>query len=99
MKIFQILDGLCYWDATNRVHTIDEAKFFYSPEILFVEAPDYVFEGWGYDEFAEGDERFIKPEAPEGWAYDDETGTFYIPNFDPPVDVFAITMRPVLDLI
>ena len=42
-----------------------------------METPDYVFEGWGYDETAEGYERFIKPTAPEGWAYDDATGTFY----------------------
>jgi hypothetical protein len=42
-----------------------------------VNAPDYVFEGWGYDSRKTGDERFIKPRPPEGWAYDPETGTVY----------------------
>jgi len=40
-----------------------------------VNAPDYVFEGWGYDAREEGDARFIKPCPPEGWVYDPETGT------------------------
>lgn len=77
MKIFQILNSICWWDATSTVHTIDEAHEMFPPTDLFVEAPDYVFEGWGYDEHAEGDERFIRPEAPEGYLYDEATGTFY----------------------
>lgn len=47
-----------------------------SPEMGFiVNAPDYVFVGWGYDARKTGDERFIKPRPPEGWVYDPETGT------------------------
>lgn len=77
MKIIQIFDGLCYWDATSRHPTLESTVGKYSPEVTFVEAPDNVFEGWGYDETASGDARFIKPTPPKGWLYDWETGTFY----------------------
>ena len=56
----------------------------FPPTDVFVEAPDYVFEGWGFDPLAEGDARFIKPEPPKGWLYDDATGTFYPADEDPP---------------
>ena len=76
MKIFQIYNGFCYWDATAVHPTIDSTIGKYPPDIIFVEAPDYVFENWGYDSNKTGDARFIKPTAPEGWYYDDETGSF-----------------------
>lgn len=81
MKIFQIVDNYCYWLTPYR--TLAETVGRYSPEIKFVEAPDYVFEGWGYFEKdpqgnpLTGDDRFIKPETPKGFEYDDATGTFY----------------------
>lgn len=88
MKIFQIVDGFCYWDATPQHPTLRSTEELYSPEIIFVEAPDYVFVGWGFDETKEGNERFIQPEPPEGWLYDEKTGTFYpedgAPNEEPP---------------
>lgn len=77
MKVFQILNGFCYCDVTAKHKTLASTVGRYAPDILFVEAPDYVFESWGYDETAEGEARFIKPTPPEGWLYDDETGTFY----------------------
>ena len=49
----------------------------FPPSDLFVEAPDHVFEGWGYDPEQEGDARFLQPEPPEGWLYDAGTWTFY----------------------
>ena len=76
MKIFQILDGICYYDATPVHATLADTIGKYPPDVLFVEAPDYVFEGWGFDETKTGDERFIKPTPPEGWYYYDETGSF-----------------------
>ena len=82
MKIFQILDGICYYDATPVHPTLADTVGKYPPSVIFVEAPDYVFEHWGYDETKTGDERFIKPTPPEGWYYDDETGTFK--PIDPP---------------
>lgn len=77
MKVFQILGGFCHWDATKKHPTLADTAGKYAPDILFVEAPDYVFEGWGYDPDASGDARFVQPVPPEGWAYDRETGTFY----------------------
>ena len=77
MKIFQIVDNFCYYDATAVHPTLADTEGKYPPDILFVEAPDKVFEGWGYNPDAEGDARFIKPTPPEGWLYDDATGTFY----------------------
>lgn len=83
MKIFQILNSICWWDATSTVHTIEEAHEMFPPTDLFVEAPDYVFEGWGYDEHAKGDDRFIQPERPEGWRYDAKSGTFSLEEKEP----------------
>lgn len=78
MKVFQIVNGFCYYDA-SRLHesvaSIPEG--LYPPNLLLVDAPDYVREGWGYDATQEGDDRFIEPTPPEGWAYDRDTGTFY----------------------
>lgn len=80
MKIFQILGGFCHWDASRVASSIDECEKRFAPDMVFAEAPDYVFEGWGYDPYAEGDARFIKPTPPEGWLYDEDTGTFYNPE-------------------
>lgn len=77
MKVFQVMNGMCHWDATSKHPTIESTEGFYAPDIKFVEAPDIVHEGWGYDETRTGDDRFIKPETPEGWGYDEQTGTFY----------------------
>jgi len=76
MKIFQIVNGFCWWDATATVHSVEEAAEMFAPDCVFVEAPDYVHEGWGYDETAEDDARFLRPETPEGYIYDDGSGTF-----------------------
>ena len=84
MKIFQIKDGFCHYDATPVHPTLISTVGKYAPNIVFVEAPDYVFESWGYDETKEGDERFIKPIPPEGWLYDDATGTYYPEDYEEP---------------
>jgi hypothetical protein len=76
VKIMQIFQRFCHWDATASVGDIDTARQRF-PGLLFVEAPDYVFEGWGFDPSAEGDARFIKPTPREGWLYDEKTGTMY----------------------
>lgn len=74
MKIFQIVDNVCHWQTpyTSLAETYEK----YPSDLVFVEAPDYVREQWTYDSTKEGDERFIKPEAPEGWVYDEATGQF-----------------------
>lgn len=87
MKIVQIIGGSVHWDASGTVSSLEMAAKLYAPNIVFVEAPDYVFEGWGYDALASGDARFIKPEAPDGWLYDDATGTFYKENSTKPSEI------------
>lgn len=72
MKIFQVEAGICHWDASSVLQDLQQANNKFPPSVLFVEAPDEVFEGWGY---LNGE--FIKPTPPEGWLYDDTTGTFY----------------------
>lgn len=84
MKVFQIVRGFCHYDATHLYPNAAEAAKHYSPDTLWVDAPDYVFEGWGYDGVREGDDRFIQPEAPEGWLYNPDTGTFYPEGELPP---------------
>lgn len=75
MKVFQIENEICYWEATRQFPTVESTIGYFPSNLLFVEAPDYVFEGWGYI-----NGRFIKPTPPEGWLYDENTGTFYIPD-------------------
>lgn len=77
MKILQIMGDFVHWDATPKVRSLEEAYRLFAPDMIFVEAPDFVFEGWGYDPAADGDERFIRPTPPDGWSYDEKTGTFY----------------------
>jgi len=79
MKVFQIVNGICHWDATSVHPTIQSTYGKYSIDTLFVEAPDFVFEGWGYQ-----DGNFIQPTPPPGWLYDPNTGTFYPEDSEPP---------------
>lgn len=76
MKIFQIKNNVCYYNATPVHPTLTDTIGKYPPDVLFVEAPDYVYEGWGYDGRKEGDARFIQPLPPDGWTYDIKTGQF-----------------------
>lgn len=91
VKIFQIASNICHYDATPYFPTLESTLGRFPPSDLFVEAPDYVFEGWGYDATKEGDERFVKPTPPEGWLYDDATGTFY------PEDEIAPSQKPTTE--
>lgn len=89
MKIFQVIGDFCHWDATKFFPTLDSTQGHFPASDLFVEAPDHVFEGWGYV-----DGEFIKPGYLEGWVYDEETGTWYpdessIPEHIPSVDEFT----------
>lgn len=79
MKVFHVISDICHWDATPQFPSLAATVGCFPETDLFVEAPDYVFEGWGYQG---GD--FIKPEPPEGWLYDDATGTFYPQGENPP---------------
>ena len=89
-NIFQIVNGFCHWKTPFK--TINETKNF-PKDCIFVEAPDYVHENWGFDGTKEGDERFIKPETPEGYCYDEESGTFYKKEVEPKLLEMAQTSK------
>lgn len=74
MKLFQIVNEVCYYDMTNLYSSLEDAASHYPDSVIIVEAPDNVFKGWGYDTKSK---KFIKPTAPDGWSYDELTGTFY----------------------
>ena len=74
MKIFQILHNICHWETPFK--SLDETFMKFPTDCLFVEAPDYVTEQWGFNEFAVGDDRFIPPAIPEDLIFDDEDGRF-----------------------
>lgn len=75
MKIFLVHNNFCLQDMTGMYESVEQAKQFYTPETLIVSAPDTVFVGWGY---LNGE--FIRPDIPEGWLYDENTGVPYDPN-------------------
>lgn len=79
MKVFQIVDTICYHDASREFSSAAETEGRFPHDVLFVDTPDYVYEGWGYDASKTGDERFLQPQPPEGWEYDPATGTIYNP--------------------
>jgi hypothetical protein len=83
MKVFQILNDICYSDITKNFPSIAYTVGKFPPNVLLVETPDYVFEGWRYDDTEDGEERFIKPIAPEGWVYDEKNGSFYPEDYQP----------------
>ena len=72
MAVFQIVDGRCHWRTP--FETVEETIGRFPPDCLFVNAPDYVTEQWGFDETEVGDDRFIRPEVPEGWDFDPDSG-------------------------
>lgn len=69
-KIFEIVNGRVHHEYPE-FDTVADAYRVFSKDILFVEAPDTIFVGFGYDDSKEGVERFIRPELSEGWIYDD----------------------------
>ena len=73
-KIFQIVRKKCHW--LTPFHSLEEIEGKFPEDCLFVEAPDYVNEQWGYNPKATGDDRFVMPVAPDGWFYDLEAGRF-----------------------
>lgn len=99
MKIVQIENNFVHWDATEQIPDLGWAASHYASNILFVEAPDYVFEGWGYDDAKDGDARFIKPIPPEGWIYNEKTGNFYQEGNKPEIPVYKTLIADVVNLI
>lgn len=75
MKVFQIHRGSVFYELTDKFSSAEDAKGVFADNIKIVNAPDYVFVGWGFDESKTGDARFIEPDVQEGCIYDPKTGT------------------------
>lgn len=82
MKIFQVFQNLCYKEMP--FSSLAEVAGRFPPDVLFVEAPDYVNEHWGYDDTKQGDECFIKPTPPDGFIIDDDGSGAFIPEDELP---------------
>lgn len=105
MKVFHIVGGICHHEySTSEYANAAEAAKFFVPDWLFVDAPDWVHEQWGFDYDAEGDERFLCPpleytdEHGNVWLYDggvgvEGSGTYYLKDSPPTeggVDLMAV---------
>lgn len=80
MKIVSIHKGKVHTIYPD-LESVDAAYQKYSKSIRFVEAPDWVHSGFGFDETKTSDERFVKPLLSEGWEYD-EDGNPYNPEMN-----------------
>lgn len=80
MKVLEIVENRVARDYSSDYGSVEEAYRYFSTDIEFVEAPDFVFPGWGYDRAQKGDARFLKPSVGVGLAYDDATGSVWNPE-------------------
>ncbi len=80
MKVFDILDNRCHHEYPE-YQSIEDTVGKFASNIVFVEAPDWVWEGYGYDATKTGDARFIRPELPEGWEYDENNNPWNPESF------------------
>lgn len=81
MKVFQVENGICFYDMTHMYDSAAHAAAHYPASLVIVDAPDEVREGWTYD-----GEKFSPP-IMEGMVYDDSTGCFYAEGAEPPKPV------------
>ena len=74
MKIFQIINKITYADFSSHSSIANIPDKTYPETVMeqLVEAPDHVFLGWAYI-----NNEFVQPVTPEGFAYDEKTGTYY----------------------
>lgn len=69
-KVVEIVNGRVHREYP-RFSTAEEAYSVYAPNLIFVDAPDNVWPGFGFDPDRAGDARFIRPPLSEGWVYDE----------------------------
>ena len=81
MKVFQVENGICFYDMTSLYDSAAQAATHYPPTLLIVDAPDNVHEGWVFD-----GESFSPPTM-EGKIYDESTNAFYDEGGEPPKPV------------
>lgn len=70
MKIVEIVDGKVHREYPE-LHSLEEAYQTYAKTLTFVECPDNVFPGFGFDSSKQGADRFIRPILEDGWEYDE----------------------------
>lgn len=70
MKVMEILNNTVHREYPE-YESAEEARKHFAPNIVFVDAPDTVWEGYGFDPSKQGDARFIRPLLNEGWEYDE----------------------------
>ena len=71
MKVVEIVNKRVhreYWEY----QTAEEAQKHFAQNIHFENAPDWVWEGYGFDASKTGDDRFIRPALSEGWVYNED---------------------------
>lgn len=71
MKVMEMMDG------NTRKHcseysSAEEARKYFASNIKFLDVPDWVGVGWTVLENVEGDEKYLAPDLPDGWFWDDE---------------------------
>lgn len=81
MKVFQVENGICFYDMTHMYDSAAQAATHYPPTLLIVDAPDNVHEGWAFD-----GENFTPPTM-EGKIYDETANAFYDEGGSPPKPV------------
>lgn len=80
MKLFDVVDNEIHAEYTGMYENAEEASKHYAPNIVFVDAPNWVFPGFGFDPSRSGDDRFIEPTSDSpGWVYYGN-GTFWNPE-------------------
>ena len=92
MKVFLVRGGSCAEDVTDAIRAMPGIGAGMTAEELegilalvpvpaagdrYVPAPDGVWAGWGFAPGKRGDARFMKPQPPAGWRYDEASGTLY----------------------
>lgn len=69
-KVVEIVNGRVHREYP-RFKTSEEAYTVFARNLLFVDAPNNVHVGFGFDPDRQGDNRFIRPLLSEGWEYDE----------------------------
>lgn len=78
MKVVEIVDNTVH-KVYEQYASLAEARQYYASNIHLEEAPDDVFEGWGFNPNVSGDARYAKPSLLDGFEFD-ENGNIWHPE-------------------
>ena len=71
MKVMEIADGRTRISCPQYA-SAEEARKYFAPNIQFIDVPDWVGVGWKILDGVEGDGKYLAPELPEGWVWDEQ---------------------------